>query len=158
MKLINAAFAAKKINEAELPAEIKLEIRDLQDAIAKYNEACDLYEEEEFENKETESRLDKMEEGIVSTERGIVSKIEAHADAKAQEAAAAAAATQEAADAEKAAQEAAAEAERVAQEAAAEAEKVAQEADKKGSSGLGWLLLAGAVALVTFGAVNMNKK
>lgn len=156
MKLINAAFAAKKINEAELPAEIKLEIRDLQDAIAKYNEACDLYEEEEFENKETESRLDKMEEGIVSTERGIVSKIEAHADAKAQEAAAAA--TQEAADAEKAAQEAAAEAERVAQEAAAEAEKVAQEADKKGSSGLGWLLLAGAVALVTFGAVNMNKK
>lgn len=145
MKLINAAFAAKKINEAELPAEIKLEIRDLQDAIAKYNEACDLYEEEEFENKETESRLDKMEEGIVSTERGIVSKIEAHADAKAQEAAAAA--TQEAADAEKAAQE-----------AAAEAEKVAQEADKKGSSGLGWLLLAGAVALVTFGAVNMNKK
>jgi len=75
MKLISNALAQKGVSLKDLPSSIQLEVGQLQQLIAKYNEACDEYDEEEDKEDGTEQQLDEMEDYIAATEKAIADKI-----------------------------------------------------------------------------------
>jgi DNA-binding transcriptional MerR regulator len=75
MKLISKALAQKGVSLKDLPSSIQLEVEQLQQLIAKYNEACDEYDEEEDKEDGTEQQLDEMEDYIAATEKALADKI-----------------------------------------------------------------------------------
>ncbi len=119
MKLINAALAEKNVSLKDLSPELQQEVASLQELIVKYNEACDIYEDEDDEDKEAEKKLDEMEDYIAITEQRLADKIKGKVNADG---------------------------------------GAVEKSEKKGSGGLGWLLLGGVVLVATVGAVNLFKK
>lgn len=75
MKLISEALKEKELKQNELPESIKKDIDELRAMIVKYNEACDMYDDEEEKDEETEKRLDAMEDAIAEYDKSIAEEI-----------------------------------------------------------------------------------
>jgi len=75
MKLISEALKEKELKQNELPESITKDIDELRAMIVKYNEACDMYDEEEDKDEETEKRLDAMEDAIAEYDKSIAEEI-----------------------------------------------------------------------------------
>jgi len=131
MKLINETLHDKQLKLADLSDSIREDIYDYKDLLEQYNEAVKAYNDEPKANKATEAKLDAMENDLAELESGIIKEIKAF---------------------EKPAPAPAPAPTPAPAPANAEGEK------KEGGSGIGWLLFAGAVLVVTLGAVKLKNK
>lgn len=75
MKLVQLALKEKGLQESQLSEELQNRIINLKELQVKYNEACDLYDEEPDKNENTEAELDKMEDYIASLDEDIADEI-----------------------------------------------------------------------------------
>jgi hypothetical protein len=131
MKLINETLHDKQLKLADLSDSIREDIYDYKDLLEQYNEAVKAYNDEPKANKATEAKLDAMENDLAELESGIIKEIKAF---------------------EKPAPAPAPAPTPAPAPANADGEK------KEGGSGIGWLLFAGAVLVVTLGAVKLKNK
>jgi hypothetical protein len=133
MKLINATLHDKQIKSSELPDDVKQDIEELKDLVLKFNDAVVEYNSSDKPSKATEQKLDAMEDNIVDVEKEIVEKIKAY-EKPADPVPDPAPVTAPASDPAPAKEE------------------------KKGDSGVGWLVFSAVALAVTLGAVNLFKK
>lgn len=75
MKIITQALQETSLQLSDLPENIQSRIEAHRQAIVKFNEAVDEYDEDEAEDKETEKKLDEMEDAIASNEKDIADDI-----------------------------------------------------------------------------------
>jgi hypothetical protein len=134
MKLINETLHDKQLKVADLSDAIRDDIYEYKELLEKYNEAVKVYNDEPKANKATEAKLDAMENDLAELESGIIKEIKAY-DKPAPAPAPTPAPTPAPAPA-----------------------PANADGKKEGGSGIGWLLFAGAVLVVTLGAVKLKNK
>lgn len=75
MKVVKQALREKGLKENELPQEIQARIVNLKELIVKFNQVADEYDELEEEDKDTEKKLDDMEDYIAKTDIDVADAI-----------------------------------------------------------------------------------
>ena len=134
MKLINATLHDKQIKSSDLPDDVKQDIEELKDLVLKFNSAVQEYNSSDKPNKATEQKLDAMEDNIADVEKEIVEKIKAF---------------------EKPADPVP---DPVPDPTPVPDPNPPAKEEKKGDSGVGWLVFSAVALAVTLGAVNLFKK
>ena len=75
MKIITQALQETSLKLTDLPENIQSRIESHRQSIVKFNEAVDEYDEDDTEDKETEAKLDEMEDAIATNEKDIADDI-----------------------------------------------------------------------------------
>jgi hypothetical protein len=157
MKLINDTLTAKGLKISELSPELKERILGHKEMILKYNMACEEFEQDEEPNPEVEAKLDEQEEFIATNETEIAELVKAYekpAPAPTPDPVPPAPAPAPAPDPVPPAPAPAPAPDPVPPAPTPDPAP----AEKKKGDGVGWLIFAGAVLLVTVGGVNFFKK
>lgn len=128
MKVVTLALKEKGLKINDLPEELQDRIVNLKELVDKYNQTLEEYDKIEEEDKETEKKLDDMEDFIAENDKDIAAEIKNYNPAPD---------PAPAPDPEP---------------------TPAPAPEKKKDGGLGWLVFGGLVLVATVGAVNLLKK
>lgn len=141
MKLVQLALKEKGLQQSQISEELQNRIINLKELQVKYNEACDMYDEEPEKNEETETELDKMEDYIASLDEDIANEIKKYTTEEDED--------DDNYDDDNYDDEPA---------PVVEVEPAPNPEPKKKEGGLGWLIFGGLALVATLGAVNLIKK